>query len=232
MMRLNRKQKILRNLLVCLLLILAAYAALGFPPCTVKEMCERQRRNFLMPEMEPVYVLKEKHEFSGEWLSRRYTFIIARCEDTYLCFQYDWHGLQNTADSIRKPVIGGEVLCMARAGTMYVAGDFSDAASATAVVRASNGTEYRDYELSGEKLSEEVFGFEYGYTRGFVEDIPFEELRLGEIAEYWYRTPIGESSYSLNHAELPVTVTLYDEGGKTVDTLSLTVSTYDLHSWY
>ena len=34
--RLNRKQKILRNLLVCLLLAAATYAALGFPPYTVR----------------------------------------------------------------------------------------------------------------------------------------------------------------------------------------------------
>ena len=34
-MRLNRKQKILRNSFLCLALILLTYGALGFPPYTV-----------------------------------------------------------------------------------------------------------------------------------------------------------------------------------------------------
>ena len=230
-MRLNRKQKILRNGLVCLTLILTIYAALGFPPYTVGAMCSQVQRDYLLPELTPVYTLKESHKYSDDWVNRRYTFIIARCEDSYFSFQYDRDLLQNNRMAVRGVDVGQGALCMARKGVMYVAGDFGGVESATAVVRATNGTRTRDYVLEGGRLSDEVFGFEYGYTRGFVDDIPFEELRLGEIAEYWYRTPSG-GGYSLEHAELPVTVKLKNAAGETVDTLELSVGTYDLHSWY
>lgn len=238
-MRLNRKQKILRNSFLCLALILLTYGALGFPPYTVKGMCERQRREMLLPELEPVYVLKEKHEYSDDWFKRQYTFIIARCEDTYLSFQYDRHGLQNTTKYTRSLELseGEGVLCMARTGTMYVAGDFKDVHSAAAVVRATDGTKYRDFPLEGQRLSEEVFGFDYNNGEGavyhfYLEDKPEEEMNLGEISMYWYRTPHGDNGYSYDHADLPVTVTLYDESGAVLDTLNLEVGTYDLHSWY
>lgn len=238
-MRLNRKQKILRNSLFCLVLILLTYAALGFPPYTVKGMCERQRREMLLPELEPIYVLKEKHEYSDDWFKRQYTFIIARCEDTYMSFQYDRSGLQNTTQYTRDLDIskGRGALCMARAGIMYVAGDFKDVHSAAAVVRATNGTEYRDFHLEGQRLSEEVFGFDYTDGQGavyffYLDDKTEEEMNLGEISMYWYRTPHGDNGYSYDRADLPVTVTLYDEEGGVVDTLYLEVGTYDLHSWY
>ena len=57
-------------------------------------------------------------------------------------------------------------------------------------------------------------------------------MTLGEIAMYWYRTPHGENGYSYDHAELPVTVTLKDGAGNTVQTLEMSVGTYELHSWY
>jgi hypothetical protein len=59
-----------------------------------------------------------------------------------------------------------------------------------------------------------------------------EEMDLGEISMYWYRTPHGENGYSYDHAELPVTVTLKDGAGNTVQTLEMSVGTYELHSWY
>ena len=57
-------------------------------------------------------------------------------------------------------------------------------------------------------------------------------MTLGEIAMYWYRTPIGDSGYSYDHADLPVTVTLCDEAGAVMERLNLEVGTYDLHSRY
>lgn len=235
----RRKQKILRNGLCCLGLILLTYASLGFPPYTVRGMCERERREMLLPELEPVYVLKEKHEYSGDWLKRQYTFIIARCQDTYVSFQYDRHGLQNTPGPIRRTDLakGKGALCTARSGIMYVVGDLKDASSASAVVRASNGTKVRDFELTGQRLNEEMFVFDYNNGEGevfsfFLDEKTEEEMTLGEIAMYWYRTPIGDSGYSYDHADLPVTVTLYDEDGAVVDTLHLDVGTYDLHSRY
>ena len=238
-MRLNRKQKILRNSFLCLALILLTYGALGFPPYTVKGMCERQRREMLLPELEPVYVLKEKHEYSDDWFKRQYTFIIARCEDTYMTFQYDRHGLQNAPDLVRRTDFteGKGALCAARRGIMYVAGDLKDVSSASAVVRASNGTKYRDFNLVGQRLSEDVFAFDYNNGERVVfafnlDEKAEEEMTLGEISMYWYRTPHGDNGYSYDHADLPVTVTLYDESGAVLDTLNLEVGTYDLHSWY
>ena len=232
-MRLNRKQKILRNGLVCLTLILTIYAALGFPPYTVGAMCRQVQRDYLLPELTPVYTLKESHKYSDDWVNRRYTFIIARCEDSYFSFQYDRDLLQNNRMAVRGVDVGQGALCMARKGVMYVAGDFGGVASATAVVRATNGTEFRDFTLEGERLSDAVFGFTYddGGWPFAPDGTPVEEMSLGEIAEYWYRTPSG-GGYSLEHAELPVTVTLTNAAGETVDTLELSVGTYDLHSWY
>ena len=239
MMKLNRKQKILRNSLLCLALILLTYGALGFPPYTVKGMCERQRREMLLPELEPVYVLKEKHEYSDDWFKRQYTFIIARCEDTYMTFQYDRHGLQNAPDLVRRTGLteGKDALCVARRGMLYVAGDLKDVSSASAVVRATNGTKYRDFPLEGQRLTDEVWGFDYNNGEGRVfsfdlDEKAEEEMTLGEISMYWYRTPHGENGFSYDHADLPVTVTLYDESGAVLDTLNLKVGTYDLHSWY
>ena len=237
-MRLNRKQKILRNLLVCLLLALATYAALGFPPYTVEAMCRQVQRDYLLPELEPVYVLKEKHEYSGDWVYRHFTFLIARCRDTYVSFLYDRHLLQNERQYAREVAIGEGALCMARAGTMYVAGDFKDVCSAAAVVRADNGTRYRDFTLQGEKLGEEGFGFDVTGGKGesalfFWQEGDEEEMSLAEIANYWYRRyDSSGNGYGLLHASLPVTVTLYDERGEVMNTLSLSVETYDLHSWY
>ena len=232
-MRLNRKQKILRNGLACLVLILAIYASLGFPPYTVAGMCRAVQRDYLLPELTPVYTLKESHKYSDDWVNRRYTFIIARCEDSYFSFLYDRNLLENSRVAARGVKVGEGALCMARKGVMYVAGDFAGVERATAVVRATNGTEFRDFILEGERLGDEVFGFVYddGGWPFAPEGTPVEEMSLGEIAEYWYRTPSG-GGYSLDHAELPVTVTLKDAAGETVETLELSVGTYDLHSWY
>ena len=118
---------------------------------------------------------------------------------------------------------------------MYVAGDFREVHSASAVVRATNGTKYRDFELTGQRLTEEVFAFDYNNGEGEVfafdlDEKPEEEMTLGDISMYWYRTPFGEGGYSYDHADLPVTVTLYDASGAVIDTLNLEVGTYDLHS--
>ena len=54
--RLNRKQKIVRNLLACGLLGLAVYAMLGFPPYTVRGMLDRVERRYLLSDLEPLLV--------------------------------------------------------------------------------------------------------------------------------------------------------------------------------
>lgn len=233
-MKLNRKQKIIRNFLICLVLIFSIHAAMGFPPYTVEWMCRQVQRDYLLPELEPLYTFREKHSYSGEWLDRTYTFVIARCQDTYLSFQYDRNVLTQERMYSRGVGIGEDALCMARKGMLYVAGDFTGVETATAVVRATNGVDVKDFDLTGELLAEGVYGFRYS-ERDLVfldDDKPVEEMDLGEISMYWYRTPHGDSSYSYDHAELPVTVTLRNAAGETVDTLELSIGTYDLHSWY
>lgn len=235
-MHLNRKQKIVGNIVLCILMLLGIYAAMDFPPYTVKAMCEREQADFLLEdEIEPLYVLKEKHSYSGDMFKRRFTFIIGRSGENYIAFQYDWYLLNNEWDAVRGGDIAKGALCTARNGTMYIAGDFAGAASATAVVRAEKGEKSRDFILEGERLDDEVFGFDVTNGTGNVwyhdslaksED----EMSLCDIAQYWYRTP-RDGGYSLDHADLPVTLTLYDEAGRELNTLSLTVATYDLHSW-
>ena len=236
-MKLTRKQKIVRNIAVCILMSLAIYAAMDFPPYTVQAMCRREQANFLLgDEIEPLYVLKEGHSYSGDMFKRRFTFIIGRSGENYIAFQYDWHLLNNEWDAVRGGDIAAGALCTARNGTMYIAGDFAGAASATAVVRAEKGEKQRDFTLTGEKLAGEVFGFDVtnGTGRTWYYDSLAkreDEMSLCDISQYWYRTPTQSGGYGLDHADLPVTLTLYDEAGEALDTLALTVGTYDLHSW-
>ena len=41
----KRKQKIIRNFLLCLVLIFSIHAAMGFPPYTVKGRCRQVQRD-------------------------------------------------------------------------------------------------------------------------------------------------------------------------------------------
>ena len=65
--------------------------------------------------------------------------------------------------------------------------------------------------------------------------MPEAQQDLEEMSDLWYRTyRIGEgedtsAGHGLLHADLPVHVTLYKGFGDFVDTLDLTVDTYELH---
>ena len=233
-MRLNRKQKIVRNLLACLGVILAIYVAAGFPPWTVEAMCERERQTLLLPELRPVFSTRYKESYSGEWLDRTGTLVIARCGTTYYSFTY-------RSDVLRNERRGGfeleeGSLCMGFRGMLYAAGDFGAAHAARAVVHLSSGSDSRDFPLEGERLGEEVFGFRFSDEDRWVfldDNKSPEEMELSELSMYWYRTPSpGGNGYSYDHADVPVTITLLDEGGNTLDTLELTVDTYAFHTWH
>lgn len=232
-MKLNRKQKILRNFLICLLLCLAIHAAMGFPPYTVQGMCDQVARDYLLPEAEPIYVHTEKHKYSGDAFNRTYTYIVARCEDHYLAFLYDRDLLMNRREAFYGVELEQDVLCTARKGMLYAAGDFEEVASAEMVVTAANGTETKVFHFVGERLADDLFGFRYSEEDGRwqLEEIPVEEMDLSQIARYWYRTPYGDSGYSYDHAELPLTLTLYNEEGEVLRTVERSVGTYDLHLW-
>ena len=223
--RLNRKARIVRNLLLSALAALVLYAALDFPPYTVDGMMDRMRRNYLLPDLEPVYVLEDYHTYDSDHLpGRHYTYIIARSGEDYLAFQYDTHLWISELFVARSPVLSEGSICAARIGVLYAAAPaMASAASATAEVETRSET----FILEGEWLSEEVFGFPYRNGNG-----PDLETAVDFAYRENYQSGPNGYSYSLEKADIPVTVTLYDEAGEILDTLSLTVSTYDIHSWY
>lgn|GEM_PF-5420635 len=223
--RLSRKTRIVRNLLLSVLSAAVLYAAMDFPPYTVDAMMDRMRRNYLMPDLEPVYVLEDSHTYSDDHFpGRHYTYIIARSGEDYLAFQYDTHLWSSELFVARSPVLSEGSFCAARIGVLYAAAPaMANAATATAAVETLTET----FVLEGERLSGEVFSFPYRNGTGpdLSTAVDFAYL------ENYQSGPNGYS-YSLEKADIPVTVTLYDDAGRIQDTLSLTVSTYDINSWY
>ena len=53
--------------------------------------------------------------------------------------------------------------------------------------------------------------------------------------DLWYRSyrkgEEGGASHGWLHDDVPVQVTLYDEAGAEMETLDLSVDTYELHNW-
>ena len=253
-MRLNRTQKTIRNHLLCALLAVALYACLGFPTYTVMGMCRQVARDYLLEEpLEPIYSLREDSSYTND--SARYTFVVARSGDTYLSFQYERNFLVNHRyyQSIETKLSNG-ALCAGRNGTLYVAGPFAEAASATAEVRTektlmifdpdtdtrtvTRGPEQRTFTYQGEKVGEELFTFQYrgeDHMPAWTGRVPESEYDLENVASEWYigrLVDAGEDGgHSLLRADLPVRVTLFDEAGGVLETLDLTVDTYELQDW-
>ena len=250
----RRKQKIFRNLLGCLLLSACAYALLGFPPYTVRGMCRQMARDYLLREpLEPIYVLEDSSRYVND--HARYTYVLARSGNTYLSFQYEQNFLQNWRYYQHiAPKMSNDTLCTARDGILYIAGPFEGVSSATAEVaaektlvlydpdteerRAVRGPEVRTFTLQGEKEGEELLVFHYrnGEPDLFPEQVPETQQDLEDVSDLWYRIYLGEeedisAGHGLLHMDLPVHVTLYDASGVLLDTLDLTVDTYELHEW-
>lgn len=256
---LNRKQKILRNLLVCGLLGLAVYAMLDFPPYTVRGMLARIEREYLLPDLEPILVERKDREYSNKMFKWHDTYLLARAgDDTYLYTMYSRRLLKVRAEYGRNLKMGKGALCTARDGTLYVAGPFGDVASATAEVTAQKTTQYytqstdtreiirgetRTFTLQGEKAGEELFTFQYRgeetHSRWNLDDVPESEYNLEDAASEWYSGYLKDTANesegqgrSILHADLPVHVTLYGEDGRVLDTLDLTVDNYELFFRY
>nr|WP_326185615.1 hypothetical protein [uncultured Oscillibacter sp.] len=245
-LRLNRKQKIVRNLLICALLGFCVHAALGFPPYTVKGMCRQVARDYFLEDLEPVYVLQEKFQYSGDYLSRKNTFVLARSGGTYAAFQFQRHGLQNMRYYVWDSGVemANDVLCVAWGGTLYVAGPFEDAVSATAVVTArrqyatlGEDGEAVDFTLEGKKLSDGAFAFSYispdhrwsRFEHG-QDPLPGQEIDLLDAINLWYWKPLETGNgHTLVHADLPCAVTLYGGDGGVLDVLELKVEVYELN---
>ena len=137
----NRGRKTVRNFLLALLCVFLLYASQGFPPYTVRGMCLQTQHDYLLEELEPLYVQRDwRHNAANSYL--RYTTIAARSGETYALFRYqesllgshrDWSGFG--------PAFGEGAVCVARGGKIYAAGPFTEAASAVAVVRAEKAPE-------------------------------------------------------------------------------------------
>lgn len=247
-MRLTRGQKLLRNFLLCLLLELAVYAMLGFPPYTVWGMLEDAERRYLLSDLEPVLVERDQMTYSNVPFPFHTTYLLARSGDTYLWTSYTRHLLE-VEYGAAAPKLERGALCAALDGTLYIAGDFKDAASARVEVTAEKVTqvmepesreceitvqEGRTFTYEAEKSGDALLICRYRKEewagRLWLDRIPEEEYGLEEAAGSWYRCYVnGDTSggFSWIHADLPVKVTLYDAVGQVLDILELSIDTYE-----
>ena len=249
-MRLTRGQKTLRNALLCILLAALVYAMLGFPPYTVRGMLDRVERRYLLSDLEPVLVVRDSWRYSDDFLPHRVTYLIARTGDTYVSTDFTRHGLEVRPEYRRNLKMSRSALCLGLNGTLYVAGDFGEAASASVEVTAQRTTrtydpETEEYELTlgeqktfayqGKKVNDALFSFDYREEDPDTWGVWGPNTGLEGAAYNWYSVYIkGDKSGggSILHCDLPVKVTLYDEAGGTLDTLELTIDNYELHHSY
>ena len=161
----DRGKKTARNFLLAVLLAFLIYASQGFPPYTVQGMCRQIQHDYLLGELEPLYVKREWIHFSRQNL--HFTMTAARSGDTYTIFRYQDSFLGSHRDwSQLPPVFGEGAVCVANADIIYTAGPFEEAASAAATVyleKIEDGEvqRTRDITLEGERLAAEVFAFSY-----------------------------------------------------------------------
>ncbi len=248
-MRLNRGQKTARNLALCLLLGLAVYVMLGFPPYTVRGMLDRAERRYLLSDLEPLLVERSYRNYSEEFFGWHDTYLLARSGDTFLYTNYSRHFFQVRPELRRGAKIGRGTFCTAREGTLYVAGNFENVESAVAEVTVEKTTrimdpeteifqttfgERRTFTYQGEKVNGALFSFWYrGEYGGWYYNVPESGYGLEEAAKSWYRgysTEDTSGGFSWLHVDVPVKVTLYDRSGQVLDTLELSVDTYELSS--
>lgn len=242
----NRGKKTVRNLILAFLLGMALFASLGFPPYTVRGMCRQFRRDYLLEDLQPLYVHRRGYHNASRVLGIHKTTVLARSgEDTYAVFRYHREGLDCRRDLFFTSRLSRGGICTARKGQIYAAGPFENAASATAVVRAEkpdpepNGTrKSKEFLLEGKRLKGQVFAFPYDteYSLSFWEDeqpFDYEQACLPELVERWYRRPVanGNGAYHLLDRDLPCTVTLYDEAGNVLEVLRLAVTSEELRDW-
>ena len=249
-MRLNRGQKTIRNLALCALLAALVYAMLGFPPYTVRGMLDRVERLYLLPDLEPVLVEKSSRRYTGNFFAQHTTHLIARTGDTYVSTEFTRRGLEVQTEYRRGLTIGRGALCTAVNGTLYVAGDFAEAASASVEVTAQRTTrmydpETEEYELTlgeektfsyqGEKTGDNLFSFYYREEDPDTWGGWGPSTGLEGAAYRWYSVytkGASDGGRGILHADLPVKVTLYDEAGGTLDTLELSIDNYELHYYW
>ncbi|EOS67275.1 hypothetical protein [Oscillibacter sp. 1-3] len=240
-MTLNRKGKTVRNLALCVLLGVLLHALMGFPPCTVRAMCRQfQASRLLAGEIEPLHVRHERYGYSGDWVYRVRTFIVAKSGETYASFLYSRNLLQNEIDYHYTPKIEQNALCAAWNGTIYATGPFAEADSAILEIKAElrnrdKVLKSKTFTIAGERLENEVFGFPYsldmlggGLSGWAPEDLP-DELSLYNIARLWYGDYWDEDGgHGIRHADLPCVLTLYDGSGRELERYDLSIDNYEI----
>ena len=242
----NRGQKTIRNLTLCALLGVLVYTMLGFPPYTVRGMLDRVERLYLLSDLEPVLVEKSSLRYSNNFLAHHATYLIARTGDTYVSTEFTRHGLEVQPEYRRGLTMSRDALCTALDGTLYVAGDFTEAASASVEVTAQRTTRTYDpkteeYELTlgekktfaypGEKVSDALFSFSYREEDAESWGAWASDDSLEGAANNWYSVYynlMSDGGRGILHADLPVQVTLYGGDGQALDTLELFVDNYEL----
>ena len=243
----RRRRRIFKNLLFCLLLALGSVVVLDFPAYTVEAMCREVEREYLLADLEPLYVLEDREEYSSG--NDDFTFVVARSGESYIAFQYEREGLQSWKYyQLYRPKLGQGTLCTARNGTLYVAGPMGEAVSAVAEVTVEQSCTLRDpetgviqpmekapeqrtFRFHGELAGEDLVLFRYreGEPQFRPETTPEAERNLEDLAHLWYRQYAkGVNGYGVPHVEVPVTVTLYGGQGQALDTWELSVDTYEL----
>lgn len=236
MRRWNRKQRTLRNLLLCALLGTAAYVLLGFPPYTTGQKLDRLERTYMLEDLKVVCTGTDRYRYDNDWMDRRYTLVIARSpQGDYVSSSWQQTGLEiQEASWPAQPAVGG--LCKVwRGGRFYVAhDDLRGAASATAVVETSRQT----FTLEGRREGDGAFSFPYiapEYRRsrfGRWDTVdPGTEIYLLEAVQLWYyeKEP-GPDFDQLIEQDLLCTVTGRDAAGETVAQVDMTISTVDLNN--
>lgn len=208
----NRGRKTVRNLLFSVLLAFLVYASQGFPPYTVRGMCRQVQHDYLLEEeLEPLYVQRNwVHYAANRYM--RYTMIAARSGGTYTLFRYQDGLLGSHRDwSELSPVFGEGAVCAARAGTIYAAGPFDGAASATATVHLEKNEDgviqrTRDIVLRAERLAEEAFAFSYAEEEetqqlGYWEEFQRMEESPDEFPEEYLQFRKQQGFFSMEDME-------------------------------
>lgn len=233
MRRWNRKRKVVRNLLLCVLLGTAAYVLLGFPPYTTGQKLERLEREYMLEDLEPVYTQTQRHRRDDQWFGRGYTLVVARSpQGDYVTSSWEQGGLKVQTD-VWPDKIGQSGLCRVWGDRLYAAADgLRGAASATMEVETKKQT----FTLEGQWVAEGVFSFSYLSSDHAYDHYahnqdypPGPELDLLDAVDLWYWEKLGPFSYSMDGGqELLCTVTARDEAGQTLPQVELALEVHEL----
>ena len=164
MKRLNRKQKVARNLLLAVLCLLLTWAWAGFPPLTRDMMLRQEARKNLVPEWEEVFA----EEYGAEeviWLRHGDTFWRVRHKGLTLV----WEVFLYESDGILV------MPSMLETGEMLAIGDVeADSAELTWKLRRENALEWT---VIGQRAEEDVFRFPAPENVPTELTYPMENLR-------------------------------------------------------